>query len=48
MKYKSQRKKMRYILQRKKISNIDLKALRDKSLLLRNEAQSLRTNSLLL
>ena len=35
-------------LQRKKQSNIDLKALRDKSLLLRNEAQALRTNSLLL
>ena len=30
------------------MSNIDLKALRDKSLLLRNEAQALRTNSLLL
>ena len=30
------------------MSNIDLKALRDKSLLLRNEAQTLRTNSLLL
>ena len=39
---------MKYILQRKKMLNIDLKALRDKSLLLRNEAQSLRTNSLLL
>ena len=45
MKYK---KKMKYVLQRKKKSNIDLKALRDKSLLLRNEAQALRTNSLLL
>ena len=39
---------MKYVLQRKKKSNIDLKALRDKSLLLRNEAQALRTNSLLL
>ena len=42
------KKKKKCILQRKKMSNIDLKALRDKSLLLRNEAQSLRTNSLLL
>ena len=33
---------------KKKMLNIDLKALRDKSLLLRNEAQALRTNSLLL
>ena len=47
MKYKPQRKKMKYILQRK-MSNIDLKALTDKSLLLRNEAQALRTNSFLL
>ena len=38
MKYK---KNMKYVLQRKKMSNIDLKALRDKSLLLRNEAQIL-------
>ena len=39
---------MKYKLQRKKMLNIDLKALRDKSLLLRNEAEALRTNSLLL
>ena len=39
---------MKCKLQRKKMFNIDLKALRDKSLLLRNEAQALRTNSLLL
>ena len=32
---------MKYVLQRKKMSNIDLKALRDKSLLLKNEAQIL-------
>ena len=32
---------MKYVLQRKKMSNIDLEALRDKSLLLRNEAQIL-------
>ena len=39
---------MKYKIQRKKMFNIDLKALRDKSLLLRNEVQALRTNSLLL
>ena len=33
---------MKYILQRRKMSNIDLKALRDKSSLLRNETQALK------
>ena len=43
MKYKLQKKKkMKYILQRRKMSNIDLKALRDKSSLLRNETQALK------
>ena len=45
--YKKKQTK-KYKLQRKKMSNFDLKALRDRSLVLRNETQSLRTNSLLL
>ena len=40
--YKKKEKK--YILQRKNMSNYDLKALRDKSSLLWNQAEALRTN----
>ena len=40
--YKKKEKK--YILQRKNMSNYDLKALRDKFSLLWNEAEALRTN----